>query len=175
MGLWPQPSQGEGPWEVWPRRAAVPSGAARDAMEPSGPVGVQYPPPPALLEAGAPEAKPSRLERYRYMHVQTHVVKVRCVPLWQDRMLGMLAGAEEDAKAQDRLVRNIKSYKPQTRAQIVRVLMDQLNALGKGGGAVAGRLAKIKVFEAEPEGEPGDGPEPGDTDGAQPSRRMFNA
>ncbi len=107
------------------------------------------------------------IERFRYMEVQGETVKVRCVPLWQGRMLGMLGAAEDDEKAQEKLVRAVKSHKPETRASIVSFLTQHLNAEGKGGSPVAGKAAQIKLPQV---GE--DGPEEG---GAGPPGRMAGA
>jgi hypothetical protein len=70
-------------------------------------------------------------------------------------MLGML-GACEDEKGQDKLIRVVKSHKPETRASIVSFLTQQLSAENKGGTPIAGKLAKVKLPQAGEDG-PGEG------------------
>jgi hypothetical protein len=144
------------PWEEWPRSPALPAGAAADAHYEVEPVGLDYEPIDADGDGEGEDESSAPIERFRYMEVQGETVKVRCVPLWQGRMLGMLGAAENDEKAQDKLVRAVKSHKPETRANMVTFLTQQLNAEGKGGSPVAGKLAQIKLA---PVGE--DGPEEG--------------
>ncbi len=143
------------PWEEWPSSPALPAGPAADAHYETGPVGLNYELPGADLEDEEGES-PGPIERFRYMEVQGEMYKVRCTPLWQGRMLGMLGAAEEDEKAQDKLVRVVKSHKPETRASMVSFLTEQLRSEGKGGNPIMGKLAQIKLPPVEEDG-PGGG------------------
>jgi hypothetical protein len=136
---------GDGPFEAWPAHPAVPTGAAADAHYEAGPLGLDDSAIDPDSQTGDDEEAPAPIERFRYMELQGEVIKVRCVPLWQWRLTGMLDGSDEDEKAQERLVRDIKSHKPETRAKIVTVLMGQLKQEGRGSGATAGRLSGIKL------------------------------
>jgi hypothetical protein len=156
----PFPLEG-GPWETWPARPAVPSGPAADAHFGVGPAGLDLSPVLGDEDAGAEAPKP--IERFRYMEIQGEVIKVRCVPLWQSRMLGMLDGADEDDKAQERLVRAVRHHAPSIRVRVVSFLMTQLQQEGRGGGPTAGRLAEIKL----PANEAGNSEAPGE--GALPA------
>src|SRR5262245_33944922 len=83
-----------GPWEIWPRRLALPVGPADDATELVGPVGL----PPQIAggaddAGGAPEQAPKPRERFRYVEVQDQIIRVRAPVLWQAKFEGLAADA----------------------------------------------------------------------------------
>src|ERR1043165_7546547 len=129
LGLWPDqhdpfPVAG-GPWERAQPATAIPSGAAGDALEFTGPVGLtseHHDDRPGHVERV--EAAPGPIERYRYMEVQGEIVKVRCIPLWQGRFEGLLAGSDEDDQAQDELIKAINGHAGSRRAEICAFCMD---------------------------------------------------
>jgi hypothetical protein len=153
LGLWPDqhdpfPVAG-GPWECAQPATAIPSGAAEDALELTGPVGLTSEHHVDRLghsEEVEPASKP--IERFRYMEIQGEVVKVRCVPLWQDRFEGMLEGSDEDDKAQEALVKAIKGHPGSRRAEICAFCKDTLANEGRAGGPTASRISEIKISKA---------------------------
>lgn len=115
-----------GPWEDWPRRAALTTGPADDASELPTPVGLPLDMDDYDDDQDGDGEDSGPRERFRYVEVQDQIVRIRSPVLWQAKFTGLAAGADEDPQALQTLLTQVKSYQGNLRERIITFVLDLL-------------------------------------------------
>jgi hypothetical protein len=132
-----------GPWEIWPRTQALPTGPADDATELPTPVGLPYELVGAAdADDGEGESSGPR-ERFRYIEIQDQIVRIRAPVLWQAKFTGLAADADTNPQSLQTMLTQVKSYQGNLRERIIEFLLELVGGEDSESPA-AGALASLR-------------------------------